>query len=261
MNLESAFKSAKSSVAPTILMVEETAASIDEHPTFSPRKKSFLCRSLLRGGQTLASVDLLATHYRYQDMWVLCRIICELMINSSYLQVAPESEFQRWSNYDIWTDERLVSNLASSVPEFEAELNQRELEWQREQRCTLEKSQLYKGCGNSWSKKTLEQRAKVVDDVLKLERDTFQLLCRLTVKIGNGFVHVSPKGIGPQRTPIVSPREPSPADIQAATQALSMSATAVYAGLSFTRAHAGLSEHLLANRFGDALRVAFGDSI
>jgi hypothetical protein len=74
-------------------------------------------------------------------------------------------------------------------------------------------------------------------------------------------VHVSPKGIGPQRSPIVSPGEPSPADIQAATQALSMSATAVYAGLSFTRARAGLPEHLLANRFGDTLRVAFGDSI
>jgi hypothetical protein len=100
-----------------------------------------------------------------------------------------------------------------------------------------------------------------VDDVLQLEQNVYQLLYRLTVKVGNSFVHVSPKGIGPQTTPVASPRQPSLADIHATTQAMSMSATAVYAGINFARARIGLPDHPLANRFGDALRVAFDGTL
>jgi predicted aspartyl protease len=100
-------------------------------------------------------------------MWVLCRILCELMINLSYLQVAPEIEFKRWSNYDLWTDERLITNLAAFMPQFEGALDPRELELQREQRRTLEQSGLYKDIRTgSWSEKNLEQCAKIVDDVV-----------------------------------------------------------------------------------------------
>lgn len=258
MTLESSFASAKSSVAPAIVMLEETVAQIGSHIETDRRMNSFLCRSLLRAGQALDSVDLLASRYRYQDMWGLCRILCELMINTCYLQVAPEVEFRRWSNYDFWTDERLISNLASFVPEFEDALDPRELERQREQRHSLKQSGLYTGVhSGSWSEKNLEERAQVVDEALKLERDVFRLLYRLTVKVGHSFVHVSPRGIGPQTTPILAPRQPSPADLHASTQALSMSATAVYAGINFTRVRKGLPDHLLASRFGEVLRLAF----
>jgi hypothetical protein len=107
----------------------------------------------------------------------------------------------------------------------------------------------------------LEQRAKMVDDVLKLEQNVYQLLYRLTVKVGNSFVHVSPKGIGPQTTPIDSSRQPSLVEIHATTQAMSMSATAVYAGINFTRVRIGLPDHPLGSCFGDALRVAFDGTI
>jgi hypothetical protein len=115
--------------------------------------------------------------------------------------------------------------------------------------------------GFSWSEKNLEQRARTVDDVVKVEQNVYQLLYRLTVKVGNSFVHVSPKGVCPQTTPIVSPRQLSIADIHATTQTMSMSATAVYAGINFTRVRIGLPDHPLANRFGDALRVAFDGTI
>jgi hypothetical protein len=77
------------------------------------------------------------------------------MINLSYLQIAPEVEFKRWSNYDLWTDERLITNLAAVIPQLEDALDPRELELQREQRRTLEQSGLYKDIRTgSWSEKT-----------------------------------------------------------------------------------------------------------
>ena len=261
MKLDSALASARSSVPPALAMVEDTVNSIGRQTSADPYLDSVVCRSLLRAGQALDSVDLLAARYRYQDMWALCRIICEVMINGCYLQIAPTLELQRWSNYDLWTDKRVISNLISLLPEFEEALDANQLESQRAQRQSMEEEGLYKGLRGSWSDRSLEQRAKAVDEVLKLERDAFQLLSRLTVKVGHSFIHASPKGIGRQSNPVLAQREPAPEEIQACTQALSMSATAVYAGITFTRHQKGLSPHPLANQFGDVLRIAFDHSL
>ncbi len=243
-------------------MVEETVNHIGGHLGTDPHLDSFVCRCLLRAGQALDSADIVASRYRYQDVWVLCRVVCELMINSCYLQIAPNVEFSRWSNYDLWTDERLISNLASFLPEFEDALDPRELESQREQRRSLEQSGLYKGIrGDTWSEKNIEGRAKAVDNELELEQGVFRLLYRLTMKVGNSFVHVSPKGVGSQTNPICSRRDPSPTEIHASTQALSMSATALYAGINFTRTRKGLPDHPLAPLLAGALRVAFDGTI
>jgi len=261
LNVISALTNAKDSITPALAILEETVEQVDHHTAITPQMRNFVCRSLLRGGQILDSINLLVACARHQDIWVLCRTLCELAINTCYLQVAPEIEFTRWSNYDLWTDERLILNLSSLVPGLEDALDPKELQKQREQRKALEDSGIYKNLrGGSWSEKTMDERAKIADVPLHLTPGIFHTLYRLAVKIGDGFVHSSPKSLGAQKTPIVSPHGPSDAEMHATAQALSMAATSVYAAINFTRVRFGLPQHPLADRFADSLRIAYRDS-
>ena len=261
MDLQSALRSAKDSIPSTLLMLEETVQAVDQHDVTAQPMRHFLCRNLLRLGQLLDSIKILAERSRYQDMWVLGRTLAELSINVCYLQIASSDEFARWSNYDLWTDERLISNLATEIPMLEKSLDPRQLEEQRKIRKHLEDTGLYKTAKRgTWSELTMDERAKAADIQLAMPLNIMSLLYRLAVKLGDGFVHSSPRAIGNQTLPVSSAREPTPAEMQATTQALSMAATSVIASIMFTRKHFDWSNHLMADRIGDLLRNAFSES-
>ena len=261
MNVASAFANARDSVELVIAILEDTVKEIDRHTATTSQMRHFICRSLLRAGQLLDSSSILSARYRYQDIWVLGRTLTELTINICYLQIAPEIEFKRWSNYDLWTDERLISNLSLEIPTLEAALDPKELEQQRKQRKSLEDSGIYQAARRgTWSEKMIDERAKIADIPFKLAPNILQLLYRLPVKIGDGFVHSSPKALGPQRLPVASRHDPSAAEIHSTAQALSMAATSVLAAITFTRSHFDLAPHPLADRLGYLLRGAFDDS-
>jgi len=261
MNVTSALANARDSIGPTITILENTVQAIDCHTATTPQMRHFVCRSLLRAGQLLDSASILAARHRFQDIWVLGRTLSELAINTCYLQVAPGIEFKRWSNYDLWTDERLISNLSLEIPTLENALDPKEFELQRKQRKSLEDSGVYQAVRRgSWSEKLMDERAKIADGPLGFTPNVFQLLYRLSVKIGDGFVHSSPKALGARRLPVAWKHEPSDAELQATAQALSMAATSVLAAITFTRSRFGLSPHPLADRLGDLLRAAYHDS-
>jgi hypothetical protein len=261
MDLGSALRSAKESVPFILMILEQTVQTIDGHEATSVEMRHFLSRSLLRAGQILDSASLLAEKHRYQDVWVLGRTLAELSINICYLQIASPDEFSRWSNYDLWTDERLISNLAAEIPILEDALDPRELEQQRRVRKHLEDKGLYAPARRgSWSERSMDERAKSADVLLGLAPNVLYLLYRLAVKLGDGFVHSSPRAIGAQSLAVSSLRQPTAAEVQATTQALSMAATSVTAALMFTRKRFGLSMHLLDERVGDLLRNAYAES-
>jgi hypothetical protein len=223
--------------------------------------RQFLCGGLLRSGQILDSALLLADRHKYQDIWILGRTLAELGINICYLQIASPHEFSRWSNYDLWTDERLISNLAAQIPTLENVLDPRELKQQKMARKRLEDNGLYTlARRGSWSERTTDERAKAADAILNLTPNVLQLLYRLAMKIGDGFVHSSPKAIGDQSLPVSSRRQPTTAEVQATAQALSMAATSVVTTVAFTRKRFGLSTHLLDERIAGLLRAAYSDS-
>lgn len=261
MDLESSLRSAKESVPFTLTMLEQTVQVIDGHESTAVGMRNFLCRNLLRAGQIMDSISLLAERHRYQDIWVLGRTLAELSINVCYLQTASTDEFSRWSSYDLWTDERLISNLADEIPVLEQSLDPRELEQQRKVRKHLQDKGLYATArGGSWSERSMDERAKAADLVLGLTPNVFHLLYRLAVKLGDGFVHSSPRAIGVQSLPVSSPRQPSLVEVQATAQGLSTAATSVIALLMFTRKRFGLPTHLLDQRVGDSLRKAYSES-
>jgi len=261
MDLQLALRSAKDSVPSTLLMLEQTVQAVDRHDATSQAMRHFLCRNLLRQGQLLDSINILAERSRYQDMWVLGRTLSELSINVCYLQIASSDEFSRWSNYDLWTDERLISNLATEIPILEKSLDSRQLEEQRKVRKQLEDKGLYKTAKRgTWSELSMDERATAADVQLSMPLNVMSLLYRLAVKLGDGFVHSSPRAIGNQSIPVSGKREAAPAEMQATTQALSMAATSVIATIMFTRKRFDLPSHLMADRIGDLLRNAFSES-
>lgn len=258
MDFKVSLSSAKDSIQPTILMLEDTVQSISTETSLDPHRLHATCRSLLRIGQMLDSANLLAERYRYQDIWILCRSLAELSINTCYLHVAPDIEYQRWSNFDLWEEPRFFTNLSLQVPSLEAALDPKQLAEQKERRKFLEDSGIYRDIPKgSWSDKPMDKRAQFTDTFMNLPQNIFELLYRLAVKLGDGFVHTSPRALGVQNSPIAAVHEPTPADLLGTAQALSLAATSVFTAITFIRSQFGLTPHLLADRLGDLLRTAF----
>lgn len=257
MNLNSALRDAKESVPLVLEMLEETVTWVDHTDAVAREMSSYICRSLLRSGQILDSIQLLSEKCRYQDMWVLCRTLTETATNLCYLQVAPKEEYSRWSSYDVWTEARMLTKLEDSLPGLDSMLDRRQRDFQRENSARIKESGLYEAARpGSWSAKYPWERAKIADDILGLELGTFQLLHDLVGKTGNAFVHSSPKGIGDQTSPVIHSGPPSDKALQATIQVLAFSSTGVYGAVNFTRVRLGLSKHPFADKFAEMIQSA-----
>lgn len=253
---QTTLKQAQACADMMILMLEQTADRLKhDHPKDSEIHRVIRCS--LRVGQTLHSARTLSEAFKYQDVWVLTRVLSEAAINASYLIFTSSIEKQRWSNYDHLMDLRFVEQMIEIGLTGDT-LDIRAIEQLKRSRESLTSTQLYADTlRGSWSEKTLLQRAVFVDGCLKATMDVFTSLYKLAVKQGDSYVHSSPKAVGDQSVPIGSALHPQQKETQHSSQALAVACTGAYALLNCVRMHYRLEPHGLAERFGSDVKQVY----
>lgn len=247
-------KSAQESVPYALEVIDDTILILEKN---SP-ERGWLSQSLARSAQLLDSITTLSHKTRYQDVWALCRVICELCINTSYLQIADKEELERWLQIDLLTHAGIFSRISSldgidtsDIP-FDAaeEISRRAAEIKAEG--LFDRTQR-----GSWSKFSLEKRAGFLDNHLNLQLNITTLICQVVVKQSHAYIHSTPRGIGIQRMPNSSGNSTTDEEVALTAQGLTFSAVAACACAHITRSFNNVDEHPLTHTFKERVEPIF----
>lgn len=183
---------------------EFLAKMIDQFPDGSELsvRKILLIASVLKLRQMARAVDLLGAHGFVEEIQILGRTMAEIVINSAYLQTAPDEEVTRFVHFDTQSMYKHANQLRPHVtrklsPEEEAKI---------ETAVAAARSLTGKGDDKpSWSNRQLVQRGEYSDKATGL--DLMEKLARTAYAYGHSAVHGTYDALEPFVP--VAPHEPS----------------------------------------------------
>jgi hypothetical protein len=159
-------------------LLRTMAAALGPHPDSKPRH-AILIRSILRGMRANDAQVLLSDGCFAEEMHGINRTIAEVVINGAYLQIAPETELDKYQRYDVSAAARTIQRMNSSMPQTH--------------RLSADDSnavrQLLTGAAmdDGWSSLTVMQRAREVDKFCGVELMTPMVL--FVYNHGHSHIH------------------------------------------------------------------------